>query len=234
MNKIDFNHVEAVLFDLDGTLVDSVPDLTSAIDTMMAQLSLPLCGEEKVRSWVGDGVNALIYQALAHSSDNAPSDEMLALARPKFFIAYQENVCRFSQLYSGVTEGLKIIAELGIPMACVTNKPAVLAKPLLEALGIFHYFSVLVGGECVAKKKPAPEPLLMAANSLGFDIKSCIMVGDSSNDVLAASSAGCPVVCVPYGYNFGLDISQIEPDVIVEDIAELSGLLKKNNVSVAC
>lgn len=234
MKPIDFEKVEGLLFDLDGTLVDSVPDLTSAIDTMMAELSLPLCGEANVRTWVGDGVDALICRALGHVTTKEQSDQIFSKARPIFFMAYQKNVCRYSKLYPGVAQGLKDIAALGIPMACVTNKPAVLAKPLMEALGIFEYFFVLVGGECVSKKKPAAEPLLMAANSLGIDIKDCIMIGDSANDVLAASSAGCPAVCVPYGYNFGADISQMAPDVIVEDIIELSDLLKKNNVSLAC
>jgi phosphoglycolate phosphatase len=233
MKKIDFTRVRAVMFDLDGTLVDSVPDLSSAIDTMMAQLSLPLCGEKKVRSWVGDGANALIFRALEYSCKSSPSEQIFAQAKPIFFNDYQQNICRFSRLYPGVSDGLKAIAELGLPMACVTNKPALLAKPLLEALGIGHYFCVTIGGECATKKKPAPEPLLMAAKSLGLDIDHCIMVGDSSNDLMAAGSAGCAAVYVPYGYNAGFDIRQITPDVIVEDIVELSALLKIKDASVA-
>lgn len=233
MNKIDLSQVRAVMFDLDGTLVDSVPDLSSAIDTMMAQLSLPLCGEEKVRSWVGDGASALIRRALEYSCKNRPSEALFAKARPLFFIAYKQNICRLSRLYPGVSDGLKAIAEMGLPMACVTNKPAVLAKPLLKALGIEHYFCVTIGGECATQKKPAPAPLLMAANSLGVDIDHCIMVGDSINDEMAAGSAGCLAVYVPYGYNAGFDINQITPDVIVEGIIELSDLLSKKNVSIA-
>jgi phosphoglycolate phosphatase len=227
MNKIDFNQVEGVLFDLDGTLVDSVPDLSRAIDFMMTQLSLPLCGEEKVRSWVGDGASALISRALEHSCQSPPTDELFALAKPIFFTIYQQNVCRYSQLYPDVVEGLNLIAETGLPMACVTNKPAVMAKPLLEILGISDHFTVLIGGDCAAKKKPAPEPLLMAANSLELNIANCIMVGDSLNDVMAANSAGCPSVLVPYGYTQGLDITQIAPDIVVDNIVELSILLKK-------
>ena len=222
-----FEKVEAVFFDLDGTLVDSVPDLAVAVDTMLSRLGLPPRGEEKVRRWVGNGVENLIRRALADDMAGHVPDDLADQARPLFFEAYRNHLCVYSRLYPGVQEGLDALYAEGLRLACVTNKRAELALPLLETIGIGGYFDAVIGGECTANHKPAPDALLLAAERLGVDIDRGLMVGDSMNDVGAARNAGCPVVCVPYGYNHGRDIREAKPDVMIDSIAELVILLKK-------
>ena len=222
-----FENVEAILFDLDGTLTDSAPDLAIAVDTMMQQLGLPPRGENKVRQWVGNGAENLIRRALADDiAGNAPAD-LVNAARPLFKAAYADNLCVHTRLYPGVLEGLQALRARGLRMACITNKPAEFAVPLLEKIGIAEFFETVIGGECTPNKKPAPDALLLAAQRLGVDIGRALMVGDSMNAVGAARNAGCPVVAVPYGYNHGHDIHDARPDAVIDSIADLWALLKQ-------
>jgi phosphoglycolate phosphatase len=223
-----FEQVEAVLFDLDGTLVDSVPDLTVAVDTMMVQLGLPPRGEHKVRQWVGNGAENLIRRALADDVAGNVPQPLVDAAWPLFQAAYADSLCVHSRLYDGVLEGLGALRVMGLRMACITNKPAEFALPLVEKMGIGGFFETLLGGQCTANKKPAPDALLLAAQRLGVEIARTLMVGDSKNDVEAARNAGCcAVVVVPYGYNHGKDIRSARPDLVINAITELSVLLKK-------
>lgn len=222
-----FRDIEAVFFDLDGTLVDSVPDIANVVDLLMDELGLPRRGEARVRTWVGNGSDVLLRRALSDSMDAAADPALLEQARPRYRRLYAANVCLHSRLYPGVHEGLAELAARGLPLACVTNKPAELAGPLLERIGIGAYFATLVGGECTPAAKPAPDALLLAAERLGLDVTRALMVGDSMNDVGAARNAGCPVACVPYGYNHGHDIRDAAPDVVVETLAELPALIAR-------
>lgn len=223
-----FEQIAAVFFDLDGTLVDSVPDLTVALNTMLRQLGLPERKEAQVRTWVGNGMDTLIRRALVGEMDDSGADPALfARAEPLYRAAYAENVSVYSALYPGVVEGLAQLRTMGLPTACVTNKPVVFAQPLLERLGIGDFFVTVVGGDCVPQPKPAPDALLLCAERLGIPITQGLMVGDSVNDVNAARNAGCPVVCVPYGYNHGHDIRDAAPDAVIDSIAELPALLRK-------
>ncbi len=222
-----FQGVEAVFFDLDGTLVDSVPDLAVAVDTMLTQLGLPPRGEAKVRTWVGNGARLLIRRALAdHMAGEAP-DDLYQRAWPLYRAAYLDHICVASRLYPGVVEGLEQLRRGRFRMACITNKGAEFTLPLVERLGLMGYFDTVVGGECAPNRKPAPDALLLAGQRLGLSMDRVLMVGDSMNDVGAARNAGCPVVAVPYGYNHGQDIREARPDAVVETIAELPALLKK-------
>ena len=223
-----FEHVAAIFIDLDGTLVDSVPDLTVAVDTMLEQLGLPPRGEERVRQWVGNGAEMLIRRALVDNLDGNAPDELVAQGRPLFNAAYQTNLAVGSRLYPGVMEGLRALQALGYRLACITNKPTVFAKPLVERMGIGVFFELVLGGECAPRKKPAPDALLLTAERLGVDIHQVLMVGDSKNDVQAARNAGCcGVVVVPYGYNHGEDIRTAEPDLVIDSLADLSAFLHK-------
>ncbi len=215
----------AVLFDLDGTLVDSVPDIALAVAKLMQALELPERSVAQVRTWVGNGSEKLLHRALTNDMHGQAAPELLAQAKPLYRQFYGETVCLHSQLYPTVADTLAQLAAQGLTLACVTNKPAALAAPLLEQIGIAPYFATLVGGECTPAVKPAPDALLLAAERLAVAIEDCLMVGDSRNDVGAARNAGCPVVCVPYGYNHGLDIRQAEPDAVIEQLAELPALL---------
>lgn len=222
-----FEKVEAVFFDLDGTLVDSVPDLAAAVDIMMSQLGLPVRGEELVRQWVGNGIENLIRRALANDMAGQVPEILVDKARPLFKAAYQEYICQQSRLYPGVLEGLDALRKRGLRLACITNKPTEFTLPLVERIGLGEFFQTVVGGDCIANKKPAPDALLLAAQRLKVNIDKGLMVGDSVNDVGAARHAGCPVVGVPYGYNHGRDIREAKPDAVIDSIAELDALLRR-------
>ena len=222
-----FERVAAIFIDLDGTLVDSVPDLAVAVDRVMAELGLAPRGETRVRQWVGNGVEQLLHRAISNDiHGQAPADLMIA-ARSLFEIAYRDTLCVHSRLYPGVTEGLDALSGRGLGLACITNKPTVFARALLFELGIGAKFAVIVGGDAVANHKPAPDGLHLCAQHLGVNIEHSLMVGDSINDVAAARNAGCPVVCVPYGYNHGRDIREAAPDAVINTLADLGGLLQK-------
>jgi phosphoglycolate phosphatase len=222
-----FENVTAIFFDLDGTLVDSVPDLTAAVNLMLRQLDLPAREEAQVRTWVGNGMDKLIRRALANDMAGQVEPDLFARARPLYKAAYADHISVYSELYPGAHEGLAELHAAGFPLACVTNKAAEFALPLLDRLGIGHFFTTVVGGECIPHPKPAPDALLLCAERLDVSISHGLMVGDSLNDVGAARNAGCPVVCVPYGYNHGRDIREARPDAVIDSISELPPLLRK-------
>ena len=222
-----FENVSAIFFDLDGTLVDSVPDLTAAVNVMLRQLGLPAREEAQVRTWVGNGMDNLLHRALTNDMAGQTEPELFARAKPLYKAAYADHISVYSELYPGVREGLAELRDAGFPMACVTNKLVEFALPLLKQLGIDHFFATVVGGECIPRPKPAPDALLLCAERLEVPVDRGLMVGDSLNDVGAARNAGCSVVCVPYGYNHGRDIREARPDVVIDSIAELPPLLNK-------
>ncbi|HRX60927.1 MAG TPA: phosphoglycolate phosphatase [Candidatus Competibacter sp.] len=222
-----FENVSAIFFDLDGTLVDSVPDLTAAVNVMLRQLGLPAREEAQVRTWVGNGMDNLLHRALTNDMAGQAEPELFARAKPLYKTAYADHISVYSELYPGVREGLAELRDAGFPMACVTNKLVEFALPLLKQLGIDHFFATVVGGECIPRPKPAPDALLLCAERLEVPVDRGLMVGDSLNDVGAARNAGCSVVCVPYGYNHGRDIREARPDVVIDSIAELPPLLNK-------
>jgi phosphoglycolate phosphatase len=213
------------LIDLDGTLVDSVPDLAQSVDAMMAALGLAPHGETAVRNWVGNGVERLVKRALTGSLDGEPSAADFDRAYPIFLDLYAAHNGKRSRLYPGVRDGLAVLEGRGIRVGCVTNKAARFTEPLLAALGIYERFDIIISGDTLPEKKPSPLPLLHAAQHFGVAPADVLMVGDSISDVKAARAAGFPVVCVSYGYNHGRDIREAEPDAIIDSLAELDGLL---------
>ncbi len=213
-----------VLIDLDGTLIDSVPDLAYCVDELMARLGRPPWGEAKVRTWVGNGVERLVKRALTGTMDSEPEPEAFSRALPLFLALYKENVSVRSRLYPGVMEGLKRLVGEGMTLACVTNKAEAFTVPLLKDLGIFDFFELVVSGDSTPKKKPDPLPLLHASERLNVPAADSMMVGDSVNDVKAARAAGFAVVCVPYGYNHGRDITEAHPDAVVDRLDRLPDL----------
>ncbi|MFZ5593921.1 MAG: phosphoglycolate phosphatase [Pseudomonadota bacterium] len=218
---------EMVLVDLDGTLVDSVPDLAFCVDAMMDRLTMPQRGEGQVRKWVGNGVERLVRRALINQLNGEPDEALYQKALPIFMELYADNTSKRSHLYPGVREGLDYLKGAGYKLGCVTNKAAAFTEPLLKDMGIRDYFEIVVSGDTVAKKKPDPMPLLHAATFFGVEPRHALMVGDSMSDVKAARAAGFQIVCLTYGYNHGVDIRDSNPDAVIDSMAELKGLLER-------
>jgi len=212
---------EFVLIDLDGTLIDSVPDLAYCVDEMMKQLGLPVRGEEAVRDWVGNGVQRLTERALVNSVDGMPDPDLMDKAYPIFLQLYKHNNAQRSSVYEGVLEGLSWMKEQGYRIGCVTNKAEAFTVPLLKSKGLFDLFEVIVSGDTCAEKKPHPMPLLHAAKLMGVEPDNALMLGDSQSDVKAARAAGFHIFCMTYGYNHGEDIRDYNPDAVLDSFMEL-------------
>ncbi|MAY42489.1 MULTISPECIES: phosphoglycolate phosphatase [unclassified Neptuniibacter] len=213
---------ELVMFDLDGTLVDSVPDLAVAIDRMLQALDRPLAGVGKVRNWVGNGAAVLVRRALADNmSVDAHEEELYEKGLSLFMAFYAKATADQSQLYPGALACLKLLKENRIKMGLVTNKPISFTRTMLDGFELTGFFEVILGGDSLAKKKPDPLPLQEIMRQCGVAADRALMVGDSISDVSAARAAGCAVACVPYGYNHGECISLSAPDLMVERLDHL-------------
>lgn len=216
---------EMVLIDVDGTLVDSVPDLAYCVDAMMSELGMPERGEKRVRHWVGNGVERLVKRALVNQLDGEPDEALFSKALPVFEALYRENTSKRSRLYQGVKEALDFLKTTGVRLGCVTNKASQFTLPLLQDLGVHDYFEVVICGDMVERKKPDPMPLLQAAEQLETEAKASMMLGDSMSDVNAARAAGFQIVCMSYGYNHGEDIRDYDPDAVIDSMAEIKHIV---------
>ena len=219
--EISFDQIKLVLFDLDGTLVDSVGDLAWCGNEMLRSLQMPLHDPQAARRWVGNGLERFVKRVLTNDMEAEPDETLLKTGIEIFKKLYAEHASDHSLLYPGVVEALEYLAGLDLHLACVTNKPEPFTSDLIAAMGLAEYFSLVVAGDTTAKQKPDPMPLHYAADHFAVDYAQCLMVGDSSNDVKAARAAGFSIICVPYGYNHGNDISDANPDLAVENLIEL-------------
>lgn len=213
-----------VIFDLDGTLVDSALDLTAAVDNMLQALGHEPAGESRVRQWVGNGAPMLVKRALTgemYPNDEALEPALFQAAFEVFLAAYAQSNGRYARLYPGVEELLIHLQQAGVPLAVVTNKPMAFTTPLLKAMKIDGYFEQVLGGDSLPVKKPDPLPLQSVLEGFGCSPEQSLMLGDSRNDVEAARAAGCPVICVSYGYNHGEPVGACAPDRVVDSFAEL-------------
>ena len=215
------NKPEMVLIDVDGTLVDSVPDLAYCVDQMMIHMGREPWGEAEVRNWVGNGVERLVRRALIGKLDGEPDDADFEKAYPVFLDLYAENTSKRSVLYPGVKEGLAYLKQEGYKLGCVTNKAEQFTLPILRDLGIYDNFEIVISGDTLEKKKPDPLPLLHVAEFFSVKPENAVMIGDSVSDVKAARAAGFSIVCMTYGYNHGVDIRDSNPDVVIDSMAEL-------------
>jgi phosphoglycolate phosphatase len=218
---------EMILIDVDGTLVDSVPDLAYCVDEMMRQLGRAPHGEQRVRDWVGNGVERLVRRALVGALDGEPDEADFQRAYPIFLKLYADNTSKRSVLYPGILEGIEMLKGAGYKLGCVTNKAAQFTEPLLKDLGIYDVFSIVISGDTLPKKKPDPAPLLHAAAFFGCQPEHALMVGDSVSDVKAARAAGFQIVCMSYGYNHGVDIRTAKPDAVIDSLVEILPLLER-------
>ena len=214
-----------IMIDVDGTLVDSVPDLAYCIDEMMLKLGLAKCGEAKVRHWVGNGIPKLVERALTGELEGRPIKKVFDLAYPIFLDFYEDNATQRSYLYDGVREGLDYLKSQGYQLGCVTNKSEQFTHPILKVLGIFNDFKIIISGDTLVKKKPDPMPLLYCAEHFNLKPEDCLMLGDSVSDVKAARAAGFDIICMSYGYNHGNDIANENPDLVIDSMIQLSDYL---------
>ncbi|EHY78261.1 phosphoglycolate phosphatase [Stutzerimonas stutzeri ATCC 14405 = CCUG 16156] len=210
-----------VMFDLDGTLMDSVPDLAAAVDKMLMLLGREPAGIERVRDWVGNGSRVLVRRALAGQLDHdGVSDELADEALALFMQAYSGGH-ELTTVYPGVRECLDWLREREVKLAIITNKPAQFIEPLLEEKGLAGYFDWLVGGDTLPQQKPDPAALFWVMDKAGVAPGESLFVGDSRNDVRAAKAATVRCVALTYGYNHGEPIADEQPALVLDDLREL-------------
>jgi phosphoglycolate phosphatase len=210
--------LQAAIVDLDGTMVDTLGDFAIALNRTLDELGQPQIEPPAIERMVGRGSEHLIRSVLDHVGA-APSLYEAA------WHSYQEHYLaingRHSAVYPGVIDGLLLLKQAGLKLACITNKPTDFAKPLLQAKGLAEFFDVVFGGDAFERKKPDPLPLLMACEALGSTPASTLVIGDSSNDAAAAHAAGCPVLLVTYGYNHGEPVREVDADGFLHSLAGL-------------
>lgn len=212
-----------ILFDLDGTLIDSVPDLSGSINHMLTKLNRKSFDDNMIHHWVGNGAQMLVSRALAGKRDIKCEidSSLLDEAMDIFLSHYKENLCVDTYLYDGVKDTLKKLKGLEYQIVIVTNKPVEFVQPIVCRLGIGEYIDYFIGGNSLPTKKPDPAPLLHICEYFDIEIDKCVMIGDSKNDILAARACAMDSIAVSYGYNYGEDISIYEPDFIVDSFADI-------------
>ena len=212
---------QVVLLDLDGTLIDSVPDLASSVDHMLVALERPPVGRKRVAEWIGNGADMLVRRALCDGDETqavALLVQDVQAARQHFDAAYLAALHQATGAFAGVGEFLQ---RVSIPKIVITNKPRMFTEPLIESLGWSDYFPFLICGDDYAEKKPSPMPLIKACEKLSIPLDCALMIGDSRHDIQAAKAAGIATAAVTYGYNHGEDIRTSSPDLICDNLLEL-------------
>lgn len=212
--------VRACLVDLDGTMVDTADDFTAAINTMLAQLGAAPLARGNIIDFIGKGSEHLIRSVLAARLPAARIDAEFDAALEIYQRAYAAVNGRHTALYPEVGEGLAVLREAGLPLACITNKPRRFAVQLLEQYELLPFFDLVYGGDSWPKKKPDPMPLLKACEALAVTPAETVLIGDSENDAAAARAAGCRVLTVPYGYNHGQAVQSVDSDGIVGSLLD--------------
>lgn len=221
-----------IIFDLDGTLVDSRPDLVRTVNAAMAEYGFARVGPELVTPWVGRGSRVLLAAALRHHGvdPQAPGFDFEA-AFERFLYHYGQNLTIDTTLYPSVGETLAELAGQGYALAVCTNKPERFVAPLLKHFGILDRFGALLGGDSLAQRKPDPEPLLHLARHFSERPERCAMVGDSRHDVEAARGAGMPVAGLRGGYGSAEEFQLHPPDILIDTLAELPAWLSRTTIA---
>lgn len=209
-----------VLFDLDGTLVDSAADIAEAVNRMRVELGHPRVSEATVRGWIGDGAGLLITAALEDAGSTLDAETVM----PRFMTHYADCLLLAPQLYPRVAETLQALQARGVRMAVCTNKPERYVAPLLEAMGIANFFDAIVGAGTLAERKPHPLPLTHLAAHFGVSVEQCLMVGDSAADAGAAIAAHMPLVLVSYGYSRTFDLHGCGAVAVLDRFEDLLAL----------
>lgn len=215
----------AVLFDLDGTLIASAPDLATAVNRALVDIQREPVSEEQIRAWVGNGAPRLVARALTGEEMADPDPVVWQRAMDRFNVHYAACLADRTTVYPGVRETLSQLTASGLGLGVVTNKPSCFTGPVLTAMGLSDFFGVTVAGDTISARKPDPAPMLYAARALGATPESTVMVGDSMTDVRAARAAGMKLIWVPYGYHRGDDILSQKPDGLLERFEDLPACL---------
>ena len=218
-----------IIFDFDGTLIDSALDLSAAVNHMLTTLGKDGFSNDEIHHWIGNGASTLVKRALVGDKDisSFEDEELLKKALTIFLDYYKENCANETYLYDGVKNSLHHLKDLGYTLSIVTNKPYAFIAPILKNLDIDSLFSFYSSGDRLYVKKPDPYPLIYVCEKLNFSIEQSVMVGDSKNDIVAASEANMSSIAVNYGYNYGEDIAIYKPDYIIDSFCQIEKILEK-------
>ncbi len=219
-------NISAILVDLDGTLLHTAPELAESANRMLRDMGRPAVSQALLTSYIGNGVSWLVKRALTGDMYAEPATALFEQALPVFERHYNALLLQ-SKLFDGVLEGLDAMRAAGFRLGCITNKAARYTGPLLKGLGLADYFRIVLSGDSLPEKKPHPMPLLHAAQFFGVPPEQVLLIGDSLNDVAAARAAGCPVFCVPYGYNHGEPVEELDLDAVIATLPEALKLIKR-------
>lgn len=223
----DIRKLRAVLIDLDGTLLDTAPDLAVAANAMLRELGRPELPLETIRGYIGRGVPNLVKRCLAGRIDAADDPSQAPAAALEVFRKhYHASNGRYSTLYPGVAEGLRKFKAQGLKLACITNKAEDFTLPLLERSDLLQHFEVVVSGDMLPRHKPDPMQLVWICGRFDIRPHEMLLIGDSLNDAKAARAAGCPVFIVPYGYNEGEDVRKLDCDAIVSTLEDAANRIQ--------
>lgn len=220
--------LKAVVIDLDGTLLHTAPDLAEAANRMLVEMGRAPVPVDVVMTYIGNGVDRLIKRVLTGELYAEPDAALFAQVKPIYEKHYDAVVSLYSRPFPGVVEGLQAMQQAGLRLACITNKAARFTIPLLKDTGLHDFFELILSGDSLPKTKPDPLPLLHACQVFGIKPEQLLLIGDSMNDAQAARAAGCPVFCVPYGYNHGEPVESLDVDRVVGSLLEASTLITKS------
>jgi len=219
-------NVKAIVIDLDGTLLHTAPELAESANRMLRDMDYAPVSQKLLSSYIGNGISWLVKRALTGDMHATPDAALYDHALPIFEKHYTELLLQ-SKTFDGVIEGLDAMQAAGFRLGCITNKVERYTTPLLEGIGLAKYFEIVLAGDTLPEKKPHPMPLLHAAKFFNVPIEQLLLIGDSLNDTIAARAAGCPVFCVPYGYNHGEPVETLDLDAVIANLPAAIPLMNR-------
>jgi phosphoglycolate phosphatase len=218
--------VQAIVIDLDGTLLHTAPELAESANRMLRDMGRPAVSQALLMSYIGNGIHWLVKRALTGDMHAEPDAALFDKALPIFEQHYTALLLE-SKPFPNVIAGLDAMKAAGYRLGCITNKVERYTTPLLKGIGLASYFDIVLAGDTLPEKKPHPLPLLHAAKFFGIAVEQLLLVGDSLSDAQAARAAGCPIICVPYGYNHGEPVETLNVDAVIPDLTAVLPLLKR-------